>query len=246
MAGSTCAREDIFFVPFDSIGLKVVGKSYAKDRDFNTHTLVHELTHQMMHSWLPYLPQWVVEGTAEYTGMLPLSTGKFRVSSAKTGLKDYVNYLKESAGSVPDSVCVGRVVPDDQPKSGIRSWEQITREAGSLYFTSYLLVYYFMHLDGEGDGQLFVKYFRVMGEVRKEVEAYLKAVEEFKKQPGVEVLARMDRIGGRTRWFIRKAAVMANGGAGIVSEEVPADFAEWAHRGAVDEGNPLGLYEAGD
>ena len=31
-----------------------------------------------------------------------------------------------------------------------------------LYFTSYLLVYYFMHLDGAGDGQLFVRYLRAV------------------------------------------------------------------------------------
>ncbi len=203
---------NIFYVPFDSIGLKVVGKSYAKDRDFNTHTLVHELTHQMMHSWLPYLPQWVVEGTAEYTGMLPLSTGKFRVSSAKTGLKDYVNYLKEVRGSVPTPYALDELFPMTNQK-----WNSIlgadNREAGSLYFTSYLLVYYFMHLDGKGDGQLFVKYFRVMGEVRKEVEAYLKAVEEFKKQPGVEV-----REDGSYRWpntlvHPERPAVMATEGA---------------------------------
>ena len=60
--------------------MKLVGKAYAKDENFETHTMVHELTHQMMHFWLGYLPQWVVEGTAEYTGTLPLHTGQFRVS----------------------------------------------------------------------------------------------------------------------------------------------------------------------
>src|SRR4029453_17547578 len=56
-----------------------------------------------------------------------------------------------------------------------------------LYFTSYLLVYYFMHLDDKGDGQRIVRYFREVGEARKEVEAYKKALNEFLKQPGVTV-----------------------------------------------------------
>lgn len=176
----------LFIVPFNSIGLKVVGKSYAKDSDFNTETLVHELTHQMMHSWLPYLPQWVIEGTAEYTAMLPLSIGRFRVSSAKSGLKDYISYLKKVRGSVPDPYPLDELFTMTNQKWN-KTLATDPRVAGQLYFTSYLLVYYFMHLDGKGDGQLFVRYFREMADIRKQVEQYQKEVEEFKKRPEVEV-----------------------------------------------------------
>jgi hypothetical protein len=58
-----------------------------------------------------------------------------------------------------------------------------------------LLVYYFMHLDAKGEGQLFTRYFREVGETRRAVETYRQAVEVFKKQPGVEVLSD-----GRYRW----------------------------------------------
>ena len=44
-----------------------------------------------------------------------------------------------------------------------------------------------MHLDGKGDGQLFARYFRDVGEVRKSAEDYFKALDDFKKQPGVNV-----------------------------------------------------------
>jgi len=179
-------NKKIFMVPFHSIGLKVVGKSYAKDSDFNTETLVHELTHQMMHAWLPYLPQWVIEGTAEYTATLPLSIGKFRVSSAKSGLKDYIGYLKKTRGSVPIPYPLDELFPMTNQRWNMTLTTDPSA-AGKLYFTSYLLVYYFMHLDGKGDGQLFVRYFREMEEFRRQVEIYQKAVEEFKKQPGVEV-----------------------------------------------------------
>lgn len=187
--------EEIFLVPFESIGLKEVGKSYAKDDNFETHTLVHELTHQMMHFWLRMLPQWVVEGTAEYTAMLPLRTGKFRVSSAKTGLKDYLDFLKRHAqGGVPMPFPLEELFTISNQK-----WNAILegdpRMSSRLYFTSYLLVYYFMHLDGAGDGQLFVKYFREIGTERRKVEEYYAAVEAFKKLPGVEILPD-----GRYRW----------------------------------------------
>ena len=178
---------DLFMVPFESIGVKTLGKSFAKDEDFNTHTLVHELTHQMMHSWLRLLPQWVVEGTAEYTSILPLKTGKFRVSAAKNGLKDYLDYLKnETQGGQPQPYSLEKLFPITNAE-----WnailEEDPRSSRRLYYTSYLLVYYFMHLDGKGDGQLFARYFREVGAVRTEVVKYNQAVEEFKKLPGVEV-----------------------------------------------------------
>ncbi len=185
---------DLFMVPFESIGVKTLGKSYAKDDDFDYSTMVHELTHQMMHSWLRLLPQWVVEGTAEYTSTLPLKTGKFRVSAAKNGLKDHLDFLKTRSLGVPDPYPLEKLFPITNEE-----WNSILegdpRIARRLYFTSYLLVYYFMHLDGTGDGQRFVRYFREVGTVRSDVEKYRQAVVEFKKLPGVEV-----RPDGSYRW----------------------------------------------
>jgi hypothetical protein len=179
--------ESQFLVPFESIGVKTLGKGYAKDEDFSYHTMVHELTHQMMHEWLRFLPQWIVEGTAEYTGILPLKTGKFRVSAAKTGLKDYIEYLKkETRDGVPEAFPLEKLFTISN-EDWNKTLEEDPRSSHRLYFTSYLLVYYFMHLDEKGDGQLFVRYFREVGDVRNEVEKYRKAVEDFKKQPGVEV-----------------------------------------------------------
>jgi hypothetical protein len=185
--GSYHPDRQLFMVPFESIGVKLVGKAYAKDEAFETHTMVHELTHEMMHFWLGFLPQWVVEGTAEYTGTLPLHTGQFRVSAAKNGLRDYVNFLKNrTLNGVPEPYPLEELFSITNEK-----WNEILehdpRASHRLYFTSYLLVYYFMHLDGKGDGQLFARYFREVGEARKSAEDYYRAMEEFKKQPGVEV-----------------------------------------------------------
>jgi len=187
--GVYMSRDEMFKVPFESIGVKLVGKSYAKDENFETSTLVHELTHQMMHFWLEYLPQWVVEGTAEYTGTLPLRTGQFRVSAAKNALKDYVEFLKKrTVGGMPEPYPLEKLFPITNEE-----WNEVLaqdpRASRRLYFTSYLLVYYFMHLDRKGDGQLLARYFREVGAVRKEAEQYGKAMDAFKKQPGVTVHA---------------------------------------------------------
>jgi hypothetical protein len=186
-AGVYKGGDDLFMVPFESIGVKVVGKSYAKDDDFDYSTMVHELTHQMMHASLRLLPQWVVEGTAEYTSNLPLKTGKFRVSAAKNGLKDYVDFLKKRAvGGMPEPYPLEKLfgVTNEEWSSILAQDPTMSRR---LYFTSYLLVYYFMHLDGTGDGQRFVRFFREVGEPRRAAEQWRKAMEEFKKQPGVVV-----------------------------------------------------------
>jgi hypothetical protein len=186
--GVYSSRSETFMVPFESIGVKTVGKSYAKDENFDYSTMVHELTHQMMHFWLDLLPQWMVEGTAEYTSTLPLRTGKFRVSAAKNGLKDYAEFLKKRAvGGMPEPYPLEKLFTITNAEWNEAMALDPRGATRRLYFTSYLLVYYFMHLDDKGDGQRIVRYFREVGEARKEVEAYKKALNEFLKQPGVTV-----------------------------------------------------------
>ncbi len=186
---------ECFYVPFESIGIKESGKSFTKDDDFDAGTLVHELTHQMMHFWLNALPQWIVEGTAEYTSNLPLKTGKFRVSSAKTGLKDYLDFLKRRVvGGVPTPFPLEKLftISNEEWGATLAADPMTSRRA---YFTSYLLVYYFMHMDGKGDGQRFIHYFREVGEVKYAMEKYRSAVEEFRKNPAVKDLGD-----GRYSW----------------------------------------------
>lgn len=189
------SADECFYVPFESIGIKESGKSYTKNEDFDSGTLVHELTHQMMHFWLDPLPQWVVEGTAEYTSNLPLKTGKFRVSSAKSGLKDYIDFLKKRAvGGVPEPYPLEKLftISNEEWNYTLASSPDVARRA---YFTAYLLVYYFMHMDGKGDGQRFIRYFREVGVVKNGMENYRKAVGEFRKNPEVKDLG-----GGRYSW----------------------------------------------
>jgi hypothetical protein len=194
-AGFYSSKDECFFVPFQSIGIKESGKSYTKDDDFDSSTLVHELTHQMMHFWLDALPQWILEGTAEYTSNLPLKTGKFRVSSAKTGLKEYVDFLKRRVvGGVPEPFPLEKlfIISNEEWGATLAADPATSRRA---YFTSYLLVYYFMHMDGKGDGQRFIRYFREVAETKYAMEKYCSAVEEFRKKPEVKDLGD-----GRYSW----------------------------------------------
>jgi hypothetical protein len=161
------SRDETFYAPFESVGLKPYGKGYTKDADYKADTLVHELTHQMMHFWLPYLPNWVVEGTAEYTENLPLNAGRFRVASAKTGLKDYTEFLKKRVvGGMPEPYPIEKLfkITNEQWGNTLAEDPTLSRR---MYFTSYLLVYYFMHMDGNGDSQRFIRFFREVDKERK-------------------------------------------------------------------------------
>lgn len=155
----------IFMIPFPSLGLEMRGKTYFKDENYRSDTLVHEITHQVMDDYLTFLPKWVVEGTAEYTENLPYKSGTFRVDAHKTGMKDAI----EEAGrrgyfpqipSLKEHMTMNRAAWDaiaDNSNKGM----------GELYFRSYLLVYFFNHLDGEKKGTRFIQFMdRVYGEVQ--------------------------------------------------------------------------------
>jgi hypothetical protein len=185
-AGSYFTQRRRFLVPFESLGIREVGSAYRMDADFDTHVLVHELTHQMMHFWLGYLPQWVVEGMAEYTGNLPLKNGRFRLSEAKNGLKEYLDFRKRRMpGGVPEPYPLDKLFAISSEE-----WTRImatdNNRTQRLYLTSYLMIYYFMHLDGQGDGARFSRYMRASAEPVRRVEAHEKALAEFKRRPDVK------------------------------------------------------------
>ncbi len=170
----------IFKIPFPSLGLKRTGKTWYKDDSYSNDTLVHEITHQMMHDYLPFLPKWIIEGTAEYTEMLPYKAGVFRVGSHKTGIKDHLaSALRSGApadlGSVREHLTMNR-----------DRWNTLSSDSGAmrrLYLKSVILVYYFNHLDGDGKGGRFIDFFEsVYGEVVALREFF--ANPEVKRIPG--------------------------------------------------------------
>lgn len=159
------SRDRIFRVPFQSLGLVQRGKTWFKDDNYRNDTLVHEITHQMMHDFLPFLPTWVIEGTAEYTEMIPFRTGIFTAGAHERGIKDYLKEFGERGIRPPD---IGSVL-DHMSMTGEQWHAQANRgssEQGRLYFASCLLVYYFCHLDGDGKGARFLKYLDKMAEAR--------------------------------------------------------------------------------
>lgn len=159
------SRDRIFRVPFQSLGLTQRGKTWFKDDNYRNDTIVHEIAHQMMHDFLPFLPTWVTEGTAEYCEMLPYRAGVFTAGAHGRGIKDYIKEFA-ARGIKPDAIAS---VLDHMSMTSEqwRTQSELSRDAqGRLYFASCVLVYYFCHLDGDGKGTRFLEYLDAMAEAR--------------------------------------------------------------------------------
>jgi hypothetical protein len=190
--GVYMSGEKIFKIPFESLGIKRLANSYTKDAKYNSDTLVHEITHQMMHDYLPFMPKWAIEGSAEYTELLPYHAGSFGVARNKEGLKRYLDEWRKrgrtpSAPSIKGIFRLKRADWDSQALTSSRQHE--------LYQQSALLVYYFNHLEGDKIGMRWIKFMdsaREESDKRKtfevEFKAYRSAMDEFFKQPGVKKL----------------------------------------------------------
>lgn len=171
--------EKIFKVPFPSIGLKLLGKTYSKDADYDGGTLIHEITHQVMDNYLTFLPVWVIEGTAEYTEMLPYNAGKFRADAHKSGIRDHLKEMEKRSYAPDIGNLETHMTMNRATWSGIA--DSSNKSMGQLYFRSVLIVYFFCHLDGE-KGKEGMRFMKFMEAVYGETEA----LRTFFKDPRVK------------------------------------------------------------
>jgi hypothetical protein len=175
--------DKIFKVPFPSIGLKLLGKTYAKDADYDGGTLIHEITHQLMHDYLPFLPVWVIEGTAEYTEMIPYNAGTFRADSHKSGLRDHIQEMLKRGYTASIGNLEAHMTMNRGQWTGIA--ESSNRAMGELYFRSVLIVYFFCHLDGQNGPKKLPQGLRFM-KFLDAVHAETEALRVFFKDPRVK------------------------------------------------------------
>ena len=171
--GAYFSGDRIFRVPFPSLGLEMRGKTWFKDENYHNDAIVHEITHQMMHDYLPFLPMWAIEGMAEYTRILPYRAGIFRADLRERGIKDYIK-MEGAQGVTLRSL--GPLM--DQLNMTTQAWRERAQNGGveqhKLYFASCLLVYYFSHLDGDGEGTNFLKYLDKIREARDAWDTFFK------------------------------------------------------------------------
>lgn len=146
----------IFMVPFESLGLRRRARTWYLERNFSHHTLIHEITHQLMDEVLPALPLWVIEGTAEYVSHLPFNAGTFRAHEHQRALRAAIDERQRRGHRIRIDGLESfmRMTP--------RQWHEIANRSSEdqsyLYTVSLLLVYYFNHLDGDRHGTRFLQF----------------------------------------------------------------------------------------
>lgn len=193
--GVYMSGDKTFRIPFESLGIRRLGQSYTRDADFSNDTLVHEITHQLMDDYLPFLPMWVVEGTAEFTEMMPYKSGTFRVGDHEKGLKEYLGGgARRVSVQLPRLDELFRMTRAEWHRQSAQSQPGEISRQRELYRQSALLVYYFNFLDGD-PGKRGHRWMRFMDAVREEsrlwqsyyrdVSGFLRKQEEFLKLPGV-------------------------------------------------------------
>lgn len=145
-------------VPLESLGVRQVGKRFTLDRDANTSILVHETTHQMMSYWIPKLPTWYVEGSAEYVAAAKYKQGKLSFARMGDNVVDYV----KSRGVTSKEWAMWHVYHLMQLQAETLASALTTDQtvATRTYASTAILTFYFYHLDGDGDGQNFINYLK--------------------------------------------------------------------------------------
>jgi len=160
--------EGDILVPLESLGVKKVGSSYSVDYDKENSTLSHEITHQITdyEYYEPGARGWLTEGLAEYVALSGYRSGKFDIDDLSS-LKAYVTAFRRSDNR-------GRNLGEEFSAPDLEAYftqdyDSFTANSNLNYGLGALVVYYFFHMDGEGDAA--------------NVKAFLKGLKEGRKLP---------------------------------------------------------------
>jgi len=165
-AGVFIGGKGIIMVPLTSLGVRRVGTTYILDREGSSKTLPHEITHQLTPDpyYAPGSMGWFTEGIAEYVAVTPYTMGTYNVGMNFNAITKYVTAFGKNSNGGRN---IGKKihVPSLQ-QFFLQDYRRFLSDPQRSYGISALLVYYFSHFDGDGDG--------------KRVKAFLGALHEGK------------------------------------------------------------------
>jgi len=150
-AGVYIPYKQTMLVRLDALSTKKTSSSLTLD-DGPQGTLIHEITHQVQHHCLRYLPTWLAEGYAEYVEVIPFDRGKFRLDRIEL----------RSGRSRPDYMDAPSQLLEQSRSDWNARFELDPMGVTRQYRSAHLLTYYFMHLDGDGDGRRLWTYLRAL------------------------------------------------------------------------------------
>ncbi len=168
-SGTYIREQGVILVPLESIGVKIVSDRVQTERSDRHETLIHEITHQMMNAWLPRLPTWFIEGSAEYTAMAEYIHGRFYMSQMQDRLRNYLKMRGQKDRQIVMRFPAALMTTDNA------TWAQALGSnpyaANANYASAAILTYYFYHLDGNGDAAHVIAWLRDLERGRLPAEA---------------------------------------------------------------------------
>ena len=155
-AGVFIPNRGLTMMPYASLGIVKKGNQWVFDgsrRDFGV--LVHELTHQaILLRWF-FLPIWFHEGIADYMQAMPYRSGQFLFTNPGAAV---TQNLRDGAGQLwREFPCLHLETLLHMEHA---TWNAAVRSDPRRSFRNYasaqVAVWYFMHVDGNGDGAHFI------------------------------------------------------------------------------------------
>ena len=183
-AGVYMSSKDVIMVPCESLGLVRRGSSWSIDYDRTNKTLPHEITHQVTD--LEYYSEgsrgWFSEGMAEYIAVTPYRSGKFSANKAAAAIEQYVTHFSKKDNR-------GRNLGEEIYVASLEQFMMMEyrdfkgENANFNYGLAALLVTYFNHYDGEGDGENIKNFLRALkaGKSGEEAIEVLRAGRSFRE-----------------------------------------------------------------
>jgi len=199
-AGVFMSGKNVVMVPLTSLGVRPVGSGYMLDRDQESGTLIHEITHQLTPGqyYAPGAMGWFSEGLAEYTTATPYRAGSFKV---KSNFDDIVAYATAYGKKDSRGRALGTEISAPSFKDFcLMSYAQFTGANPNFnYGFGLVLTTYFLHLDGDGDAKRVKEFLKALraGKTREDAlkvlldgrtyEEMEEAISKGWKRKGVEI-----------------------------------------------------------
>ncbi|MCB1232686.1 MAG: hypothetical protein KDN19_20750 [Verrucomicrobiae bacterium] len=179
VAGIYIPKRQEVLVPFSSLETGRSGSQITLRRTSDTSTLIHEITHQVMHDWLALTPVWFSEGLAEYMAAVPYQNGRFEFANIKRGLEETLE--KEYR------IGKGQTIPMIHPADFLEMRSSDWSGGGDDYRSAMMLMYYFMHLDQpDKPGAALAGYLYLLEKGKNDTETFIadhnQLVAEFEKK----------------------------------------------------------------
>ena len=174
-AGCFTPKGNKIMVPLVSLGIDENGR-WLRDRDKDNRTLNHEITHQVTQKWLARWPVWFLEGIAEYVEGLPCNRGRYMLKDISGDVRKAIMKYPVKGSYFPmvpleklmtmDHESWSKALEESAPSSttGPNQEDPSSHEATYKYRSAHALVFYFLHLDGKGDGTTVATYLRALNQ----------------------------------------------------------------------------------